>query len=261
MKRIVLGIAFLTAALVTAASATPVINGAAMFPRVFNDCPTSTLTSVNNYPAQIVFDDAVLDCGGFANRHAWRLSDDGGTNAALFMNGDSFRLGATLLITGTSEGEAGLQVSPWWSQLVDGVFNVRTTDGEIACFGGRLPFYSFTAAQGLAYAKGNTIYLEVEYLPNGLSMASPATIEYKITYLGTDYTSGPLPFDEGNPAEPYGTWGMLDEAQVGGHIQCFLQGGNPNAQLRAEWTDVVYEILGPISVEQTSWGAVKGLYR
>ena len=77
--------------------------------------------------------------------------------AQLFANNGGFRFSADLTISGDGEGEAGLQISPWWSQLVDGVFNVRTTDGEIACFGGRLPFYSFTGSHGVTYVKGTTV--------------------------------------------------------------------------------------------------------
>ena len=117
----------------------------------------------------------------------------------------------------TGIGEAGLQVTPWWSQNVDGRFNVRSTDGEIACFGGRLPFYSFTANHGLHYVPGDLIHLEIVYDPNDLTVSDPATIEYKLSYQGTDYTSGILPFDEGNPAEnpPHGVWGILNDARVG----------------------------------------------
>ena len=33
--------------------------------------------------------------------------------------------------------------------------------GEIACFGGRLPFYSFTAAYGLHYVPGTAIWMQI----------------------------------------------------------------------------------------------------
>jgi len=246
---------------VTASAITPNVNSAVIQTRIFNDCPTSIVTTINAYPGLISISDAVLDCGGFANLHNWRFSEDGAT-PAVFDNDSAFKMSANLTITGTAEGEAGLQVSPWWSQDVDGRFNVRTTDGEIACFGGRLPFYSFTAAQGVTYMKGTTIRLTLTYLPHSLSMADPATIEYGLLYNNTLYTSGPIPFDEGNPNEPYGTWGMLDDGRVGGHVQCFLQGGNPNANLTAEWNEIKFlDLWGPISVDDSSWGKVKSLYR
>lgn len=262
MRRISVLCLLAAAVLVASASATPNPNSAFMKLRVFNDCPTSTVTTNNNYPASLWIDDDVLNCTGFANLHVWRFSEDGAT-AAEFVNGDAFRFCADLVISGTAEGEAGLQVSPWWSLDVDGRFNVRTTDGEIACFGGRLPFYTFTGSHGVTYVKGTTIHLEISYLPNDLSAANPATIEYKLTYNSIDYTSGPLAFDQGNPAEdpPHGVWGMLTPANVGGYVQCFLQAGNPDAQLRAEWSNICFEDLSIIAVESNEWGKIKALYR
>ncbi|MGD8394247.1 MAG: hypothetical protein PVF43_02100 [Candidatus Eiseniibacteriota bacterium] len=244
----------------TAVQAMAQPNAAIIKERIFNDCPTSVLTSVNNYPMLVAIDDDVLDCTGFANLHVWRFSDDGGMSEMVFNNGDGFRFGAELTVSGTAEGEAGLQIAPWWSQDVDGRFNVRTTDGEIACFGGRLPFYSFSGSQNLFYTKGETIYLEMKYLPNGLSETEPGTIEYILTYDGNTYTSGVLPFDEGNPQEPYGTWGILDDARAGGHVQPFLQAGNPDAGLRAEWGNIVFEDLGGVPVEPGTWGYIKSIY-
>jgi hypothetical protein len=262
MRRIGLSIVGAVALLALAASAfaTPSPNSAVIIERVFNDCPATILTTVNNYPAQIIIDDVNAGCVGFANLHVWRFSEDG-SNPAIFSNGDAFRFCATLLITGTGQCEAGLQVRPWWS-VSDGRLNVRTTDGEIACFGGRLPFYSFTGSHGLHYVKGTSIYLEIIYLPNGLSMASPATIEYKLTYNSVNYTSGPLAFDEGNPAEdpPHGLWGILTPAQVGGHDQFFVGQSGPTGNARVEWDDICYEAL-TVAVEQKSWEQIKSLYR
>jgi hypothetical protein len=239
-------------------AATPNPTSAILNLRVFNDCPISVLTTTNGYPGSILIQDENLSCGGFANLHNWRFSQDGST-AIRFPNSSAFRFYADLVIDGTSEGEAGLSVAPWWAADVDGRFNVRTTDGEIACFGGRLPFYSFTSNQGLTYTKGETIGLQVTYLPNDLDELAPATIEYEVFLGGMTYTSGPLPFDEGNPAEdpPYGLWGMLNDAQVGGYVQCFLQAGNPEAALSAEWLRIDFENLDSVPTETRSWGSLK----
>ena len=239
----------------------PTPNSAVVIERVFNDCPSSTLVTTNSYPSSIVIDDSNLSCGGFANLHVWRYSEDG-TTPILFPNSSSFRIAFDMVISGTAEGEGGVQLTPWWSQLVDGRVNCRTTDGEIACFGGRLPFYSFTGNHGLHYVKGTSIHLEVTYLSNGLSSSDPATVEYKVVYGGT-FSSGPLPFDEGNPSEdpPHGLWGMLNEAQAGGYVQEFLQAGNPAAALVTEYSNIVFEQLKPVSVESTSWGKLKAANR
>jgi hypothetical protein len=236
----------LTGALASSVGATPNPNSAVLHTRIFNDCPSSVLTTGNSYPASISIADGTLDCFGFANLHNWRFSTDG-VNAVEFANEDNFRFGADLVINGTADGEAGLQVGPWWSPDVDGRLNVRTTDGEIACFGGRLPFYSFTASHGINYVKGTSIHLQITYLANDHDSVNPARIEYQVTYGGMTYSSGFLPFDEGNPAEdpPHGLWGMLSPAYAGGHFQPFLQGGNPAAAASAVWSDIEFEAFDP----------------
>jgi hypothetical protein len=243
-----------------APAATPDVNSAVIRTRIFNDCPSSILTTVNNYPSYIMISDADLSCYGYANLHNWRFSDDG-VNPAVFNNDSEFAFEAWLVISGTAEGEAGLQISPWWSQDVDGRLNVRTTDGEIACFGGRLPFYTFTGVYGLRYMKGTPIHLGMVYHPNGLSEEDPGTIEYLVEYQGTPYSSGVLPFDQGNPGEPYGLWGILDDARAGAHVQTFMQPGMPDMYLTAEWMDIVFTPLGPTATEHTTWGSLKSLYQ
>jgi hypothetical protein len=236
-------------AIVGVAAATPMIDSAVINERVFNDDPDSILTTVNNYPTTVSFLDEQLDGTGFANLHNFRLSENGGISAAVFGNDDPFEFYTDLTITGTTGSEAGINVSPWWSQQVDGRFNVRATDGEVACFGGRLPFYSFTGSQGVTYAAGSTVRLGVIYNPNGLSELSPATIEY-VYDDGTMYTSGPLAFDMGNPDEdpPYGLWGMLNDARVGGYAQVFLDAGNPDAWAQAEFGAMSFAVPEPTSL-------------
>ncbi len=261
ISRMTLGLVALSVALgaTVAMAATPVVNSTILIPRVWNDCPLSVLTMANNYPAQIFFEDNKGDCGGYANLHVWRYSGDGAT-AAIFPNDSDFRSAADLVISGEADAEAGLQIRPWWSEA-DGRFNVRSTDGEIACFGGRLPFFSFTATYGLTYVKGTPIHLEVIYHANDLTPENPGTIEYLLVYNSLSYSSGVLPFDEGNGAEGYGTWGILDSAQAGGYAQMFL-GGGANLAVRAEWTNIEFEDLTPpVPVENASWGQIKANFR
>lgn len=227
-----------------AALASPQINGAVITPRIFNDDADSVFTSVNNYATEVTMTDSHVDGDGvggeWANLHIWRLSDNGGTSAAVFNNGDSFRLSTNLTISGN--GEAGLSLAPWWSHDVDGRFNLRTSDGEVAIFGGRLPFYSFTASNGVHYVAGTTVSIGMEYHANGLSAGDPGTIEYFYDDGSNLYTSGMLAFSEGNPAEdpPYGLWGILNDARVGGYMQAFISQGNPDNGLSASWTHIDY---------------------
>ena len=239
---------------------TPVANGAVLSLRVFNDCPTSVLNTLNNYPAQITIDDQVVDCFGYANLHTWSFSADGGQTVAQFENCSHYRFAASVVLDGTGGGEGGLRVSPWWSPNADGKFNLRTTDGEIACFGGRLPFYTFTGNYGVRYAKGTLARLDITYNPHTLAAADPATIIYRLTYGGNSYSSGPLAFDEGNPAEGHGSWGALCPAYVGGYVQPFVGQGVP-VGFTGSFFDIFFEGPSATSAVPTTWGRLKAMYR
>lgn len=257
-----LTVAFVAAALAVTtgtAIAAPNPDGANMNLRIFNDCFTSTLNTTNNYPALVQFDDDWNCPNGFANLHNWHLSEGGAE--VEFDNADGWQFGFDLVLSGPDNMEAGMQIAPWWSQDVDGRFNIRSTDGEIACFGGRLPFYSFTANDGINYVKGTTIGLEAIYCPNSLDSLDAGTIEYIVNYGGSSYSSGPLAFDKGNPAEdpPHGLWGLLTPHKVGGYMQNHL--GGPGGQAIATYTNITYSNKATTATESTSWGEVKSLFR
>src|SRR5437867_7436522 len=162
-----------------AAFARPVVNGAIVTTRTFNDCPISTVTTSNNYPASIEITD-VMDtlCVGFANLHSWSFSEDGGATAAVFNNNSNFHFSADFKIDGPGQGEGGLRISPWYGQFVDGRIMANATTGEIACFGGAIPFYSFTVNHGITYTKGTTIRFEETYRESTRRNSSHGTIPY-----------------------------------------------------------------------------------
>src|SRR5438128_759193 len=105
MKRITLsslaGFTLLATLATQGFAQTPNPNSVLIKQRVFNDCPFSTVTVVNNYPSLISIEDTGLACSGFANLHTWSLSTDGGTTAAQFPNNSDFRISADLVISGT----------------------------------------------------------------------------------------------------------------------------------------------------------------
>jgi len=210
------------------------IDSAIVKTRIFNDDPDSIVSSTNLYPALISIKDEKLDGnesgGGFANRHNFHLSGNGGISDYVFLNDTAFAFYADVQLTGTANSEGGLNVSPWWSQDVDGQFMINATSGEVAVFGGRLPFYSFTGNHGVTYAKGSTIRQGVIYDPNSLTELDPGTIEYIYTDDTGTYSSGKLNFDMGNPDEdpPYGLFGILNDARVGGYFQPLIASGNPD---------------------------------
>jgi hypothetical protein len=257
---VVVALATLSAGAVLAAG---VPNSAVVIPRVFNDSPFSILTVDNSYPSLISFTDEVVQPAGWANLHVWRLSQDG-MSPMDFANIDGFAVGASVRISGAGNGEAGMQITPWWSEA-DGRFNIRTPDGEVAVFGGRLPFYSFTANHGKSYVKGTWVHLTMIYRPTtDMDATNPATIEY-IYNDGIAVSSGQLPFDEGNPAEdpPHGLWGILNYAHVGGYMQYNNMVGQPaGTAMTTEFCSFTFVDLGSVvSTEESSWGGVKALFR
>jgi len=219
----------------TAIAAAPAIDSAVIKTFIWHDNPNSVVTTTNSYPSSLTIKDEQPAGQGWANLHNFRLSADGGSTAASFANGDAFDFAADVTITGTGNAEAGLMVAPWWSLDTDGKFMINTGNGEIAVFGGRLPFYSFTVGHGLTYTKEETVRLGVVYRPNSLSESDPATIEYLVTKAAITYSSGALAFDQGTLAEdpPHGLWGMLTPAQVGGYFQPLVGAVN--------WEQVAFE--------------------
>jgi len=255
------------------AHATPVINGAIMYPRVFNDCPISTLNpGPVFYPAFIHIDEHDLICAGGANLHVWDLSSDGGASSAVFNNKDVFVVSAVVTMhrTPSTVGEeAGLRVCPWWDHNANGFFNMRLPDGEIACFGGVLPFFSFTGAFGLHIAPDAPARQTIIYTPNCNTKDNPATIEYILDYQGGHFDSGPLPFGNCTPGEEaHGCYGIMDDARVGGRLQNDMfapYAGDPAANNGVDYNDIVYSIGQPIdcpvAAKTSTWGSIKGTYR
>lgn len=243
---------------------TPTPNGVVVTQRFFNDCPTSNLSVSNLYPASITITDNDNDCFGGANRHIWNLSADGGQTMAPFENCSHYRFGAHVVLTHSGPAvnfEAGLLLAPWWSPG-DGQFMINGSTGEIACFGGRLPFFSFTAAYGLHYVPGTDIYLEYTYDPRGLTAALPATILYHVYYNGVSYYSPYLPFDQGTAAEdpPHGLWGELYPAHPGGYVQG-NNGQGTSANVSATWDGFQFEGPSATATTSSTWGKMKTLYR
>jgi len=240
----------------------PGYNGFQISTRVFNDCPTSILTVTNGFPNSVIISDNILDCFGFANLHTWSFSTDGGLTKAQFENCSHYEFAATVMLDGSANGEGGLRLAPWWSPDADGKFMLNVGTGEIACFGGRLPFYSFTVNFGLHYLRGLPARMDIVYNPHFLSQLSPATITYNLQYNNVAYTSGELPFDQGNPAEdpPHGLWGELVPAYCGGYFQPQLGQGVP-VGLTATFSDIFYNGVDATPTTKSTWGKVKTLYR
>ncbi len=187
------------------------INSALIRPRVFNDAPASTFTSVNNYPALISLSDANVSAGGFANRHVWNFSSDNGATAYTFSNSDYFKVSMTLNLSGTvtPRKEAGFLLNTVGG---DGQFIVNTDAHEVVVFGGPLPFYSFNNANGLKYNAGDAITLGMTYF---LDANGKNAIIY--TANGID-----------SPAQEFSNreQGIITGSTLGGYLQVPVEKGN-----------------------------------
>ena len=136
------------------------INSAIMTPRFYNDVPSATLTSFNNYPSFILFaEQNVSAATGWANRDVWHFSSDGGATPYLFQNSEPFYLSMSVTLTGdptsTLRKEAGFVFN---NPLNDGGQFILNTDAhEIVAFGGFLPFYAFPST----FNSGNTVTMSI----------------------------------------------------------------------------------------------------
>lgn len=150
------------------------INGMKVDARWWNDFPSSTFSSVNNYPTTVSISDHGLTStgNGYANRHIFRFSADGGATAYQSPGGnDTFEV--TTLATVNSTGVTGgfprrIEGGPWCrTPIIGGWWSefqmILTNDGEVACFGAPIPFYSFTVQQGVSYPQGTQVRVGYRY--------------------------------------------------------------------------------------------------
>ncbi|MEP0766183.1 MAG: hypothetical protein HRF45_06530 [Fimbriimonadia bacterium] len=155
MKSRILGALALAALSATLANAQ--FSSIKIIERVWNDNPGSGLTVTNNYPVSVQFAETGLD--KFANRHIFYFSGDGGATESTFNNNDYWHIAMDVKLeptpANTPRQEAGIyfNYSGW-----DGVMMVAS-DGEVACFGYILPFWSVPGA----YTAGTTIRIGIRY--------------------------------------------------------------------------------------------------
>ncbi len=200
------------------------INSDRLFPREFNDDPTSNLNVINNYPAQVQFSDQSVDHGGtpggFANRHVWRFSNDGGASTFHFSNNSFFDVFFDLTLSGTvsPRKEAGYLFDTAGGQ---GQFIVNTDAHEIVAFGGPLPFFAFPAT----FNSGDTIRLGMTYfLDSNDGMR-------KIIYHAGALSSPALAFTNLEQ-------GIIDGTTLGGYLQVVIDANNPQNGAIGNWGNI-----------------------
>ena len=75
------------------------INSSVVTPRVFNDIPGATFTSINSYNISLS-ETGVSAPSGYANRDIWQFSNNGST-AYQLQSGDYFNASFNLKLTGS----------------------------------------------------------------------------------------------------------------------------------------------------------------
>jgi PEP-CTERM motif len=143
------------------------INSAIINPRVYNDVPGATLTTltiespVPSVPSTISFTEQNVSGSGFANRDQWHFATNAGAGSYLFQNNNYFSISMNVTLTGDPASslrkEAGFVFN---NPLNDGGQFILDTDAhEIVAFGGFLPFYAFPST----FVSGETVTMGISY--------------------------------------------------------------------------------------------------
>lgn len=187
-SRFAFGIALVAVAGSALATDISTVNSYKSEERIFNDFPTSSLVTTNSYPTlQYDEDFAAGTIGNFANKHVGWLSNDGG--ATRFQNNywQSWELNFTVKIeapAGQPRKEAGIEIHnprPRLGYTDEGQVLIAS-DGEVAVFGGVMPFTGL----GFIYTLGTTATVKFEYFAPGAVDAIKGA--YRLTF--TDAVTG-----------------------------------------------------------------------
>ncbi len=219
------------------------IDSAIIEERRFNDFPDTTLNTTNNFPAEVQFTEQNYSGSGFANRHDAIMSADGGATVYTLDNDTPFDISVDVnLFVGSvsPRKEAGWRMD---TNLIGEQFFQLTSDGEVAAFGGALPFHTFG---GDAYTPGETVTLRMVYTPDDDDDAGDgdaATMEYFLN----DVSSGPLDFGNTENGIITGT-----DLRFVGQFQPDLS--NPSDFAQATFTNAVF-VPEPTSIVLLSLAA------
>jgi hypothetical protein len=145
------------------------INSSVVTPRVFNDIPGATFTSINSYNISLS-ETGVSAPSGYANRDIWQFSNNGST-AYQLQSGDYFNASFNLKLTGS--GTSGIDLEAGWllsnpSGSIGGdLQSIVKSDGEVVQFGGPSYFGFSPANSGTSvpnYTLGATYTMGLNYV-------------------------------------------------------------------------------------------------
>ncbi len=224
------------------------INSAVVQTHVFNDVPSATPGTINNYPSLTLGESGVSAASGFADRDRWYFSSDG-SNPYQFRASDYFSATFNLTLTGNNPNgkdlEAGFLFSDpsgsWGGDLQSIVVG---NNGAVVQFGGP-SYYPFSPAAG-----GYPHFTGAPNVPNytmgatyamGLTYTiDPGTgnnaFEYSVNGVYAESSAGNRYFDLG-PGVSIGADGDF----LGGYLQVQNDSTNPNQSGQA--------VFGNISIQ------------
>lgn len=250
MKRLIsfVGLCGLLAA--PAMAAVTDINSAIIQERFFDDFPTSTLSSTNNFPTLVNFTESNYGSGGFANRHNAVYSADSGVTPYTLTQSDGFDIQFDANLDAGSlspRKEGGIRFDS--GVTGDGLF-ILTSDGEVAAFGGALPFYSFGTS---AYTAGTTATMRIIYRPDNDTDpldGDASTIEYFFNGV----SSGQLDFSNLENGWASGT-------TISNYLQVQPDTGNPGDFAIASYSNITIAVPEPGTLALLGLAGVFGLRR
>lgn len=214
------------------------VNSVKVEERVFNDFPNSSLTTTNNFPTLLNFNESIQqdEPGGFANKHVGWLSNDGGTTRFQNNYWQSWTLNFTVQVdapNGFPRKEAGIEVRnprPRLGYTDEGQVLIAS-DGEVAVFGGVMPFIGL----GNVYTRGTTANVEFRYFAPGVVDPIKGAIQLIFTDAVTGVHDSGLKI-WGNESD--GLFGFNDGAEFG------LKSQNAMNNFIADNVNVAYGNVG-----------------
>jgi hypothetical protein len=226
------------------------INSAIINPRVFNDVPGATFTPTYFYPALIGFNEQNVSAPlpAYANRDTWQFSNNGGTSAYQFQNGDYFNASMTLQLNGSPispRKEAGFLFST--ASAGDIQFIVNTDGHEVVQFGG-ISFYSFNVPYGMTYNSGDAINLGLNYFWDAVNN------ENALQFFANGNASPVFDFAPGA--------GIGNGSTLGGYFQIVNDPNNPVNSGSAVFQDIsIISVPEPSALALLSLGILPLLLR
>ncbi|MCX5691383.1 MAG: PEP-CTERM sorting domain-containing protein [Planctomycetota bacterium] len=207
------------------------------YEKLWNDFPTAAATVTNSFPSFGVREEfAAGTVGNFANKHVGWLSNDGGASRISNNYFQSWTLSFNVNI-GTAfdqtapRREAGIEVhnprNPVFGGYTDEGQVLIASDGEVAVFGGAMPF----TGMGNVYTLGTTAAVTFEYFAPGAVDATKGA--YRLTFVDAvtgSHSSGlKIWGDEGDLL-----YGLNNGASIG------LKAQNQRNPLIPDFSDIQY---------------------